>query len=109
MTEGPIDSMFLPNAMAMAGSDLDDINQFIDKKLVFIYDNEKRNKEILNKMLKVVLKGFSLVIWPDNIKYKDINDMIVGGISLDDLLVIINKNTFGRLQARLKINQWKKI
>jgi len=109
ITEGPFDSMFLPNSMAMAGSDLDDINQFIGTKLIFIYDNEQRNKEILNKMLKVILKGFNIVIWPDNIEFKDINDMIVGGISLDDLMVIINKNTFVGLQARLKLNQWKKI
>ena len=109
MTEGPFDSMFLPNAMAMAGSDIDDISLFMGKNVVFIYDNERRNKEIVNKMIKVLSKGFSIVVWPDDIKFKDINDMIVGGISLDRILDIINKNTFNGLQARLKINQWKRI
>jgi len=109
MTEGPFDSMFLPNAMAMAGSDIDDISLFMGKNVVFIYDNERRNKEIVNKMTKVLSKGFSIVVWPDDIKFKDINDMIVGGISLDRILDIINKNTFNGLQARLKINQWKRI
>lgn len=109
MTEGPLDSMFVPNCMAMAGSDLDDLSIFMGKNIVFVYDNERRNKEIVNKMLKVLSKGFRIVVWPEEIKYKDINDMIVGGMSLDIILDIINKNIFSGLQARLKINQWKRI
>ena len=108
MTEGPFDSMFLPNAMAMAGSDLDDTSLFIGKNVVFVYDNEKRNQEIVTKMLRVLKRGFRIVVWPDTIQYKDINDMIIGGVSLDDIYDIIDKNTFEGLQARLKINQWKR-
>ena len=109
MTEGPFDCMFLPNAMAMAGSDLDDTSLFFGKNVVFVYDNEKRNKEIVDKMLRVIMKGFRLVVWPDSIEYKDINDMVVGGLSLEYIYDVINKNTFEGLQARLKINQWKRI
>tara|TARA_B100000686_G_scaffold349742_1_gene443848 strand:- start:3040 stop:4047 length:1008 start_codon:yes stop_codon:yes gene_type:complete len=108
MTEGPFDSMFLPNAMAMAGSDLDDTKMFVGKNIVFVYDNEKRNQEIVNKMLKVLSKGFRIVVWPDTIKYKDINDMIVAGENLDHIYDTINENTFEGLQARLRINQWKR-
>jgi hypothetical protein len=108
ITEGPFDSMFLPNSMAMAGSDLDDVSIFLNRQITFVYDNEKRNKEIVNKMAKVLKKGFSVVVWPDDIEFKDINDMIVGGIILDEIYDIINKNTFSGLQARLKINQWKR-
>ena len=109
MTEGPFDSMFLPNAMAMAGSDLDDVNTFLGKNVVFVYDNERRNKEIVNKMMKVLQRGFRIVVWPDSVKFKDINDMVVGGMQLEQIYDIINKNTFEGLQARLKINQWKRI
>lgn len=109
MVEGPFDSMFIPNAMAMAGSDLDDLSLFTGKRIVFMYDNERRNKEIVDKMKKVLLKGFPLVVWPDTVKFKDINDMIVGGMTIEEILDIINKNTFEGLQARLKINQWHKL
>ena len=108
MVEGPFDSMFIPNAMAMAGSDLDDIKGFIGKNLVFVYDNERRNKEIVNKMMKALARGFRIVVWPEKVKFKDINDMIVGGMTVDEILEIINTNTFEGLQARLKINQWKR-
>ena len=109
MTEGPFDSMFLPNAMAMAGSDLDDTSIFLGKNIVFVYDNERRNKEIVNKMMKVLQRGFRIVVWPDIVKFKDINDMVIGGMQLEQIYDIINKNTFEGLQARLKINQWKRI
>lgn len=109
ITEGPFDSMFLPNSLAMAGSDIDDVNMFMGKNIVFVYDNEGRNKEIVDKMYKCVRRGFKIVIWPKKTKFKDINDMIVGGEKLDDILRTIEENTFDGLKARLQINQWKKV
>ena len=61
ITEGPFDSMFLPNSLAMAGSDIDDVNMFFGKNIVFVYDNEARNKEIVDKMYKCVRRGFKIV------------------------------------------------
>ena len=69
---------------------------------------EVPNQEIVNKMLKVLSKGFRIVVWPDTIQYKDINDMIVAGENLDHIYDTINENTFEGLQARLRINQWKR-
>lgn len=109
ITEGPFDSMFLPNSLAMAGSDIDDVNMFFGKNIVFVYDNEARNKEIVDKMYKCVRRGFKIVVWPKKTKYKDINDMIVGGEILDNIISTIEENTFEGLKARLQINQWKKV
>ena len=109
MVEGPIDSMFLPNALAMAGSDLDDITDFYGRDIVFVYDNERRNKEIVAKMEKVIKRGFGLCIWPDKIKVKDINDMVLDGMDILDIVDTINNNTFRGLPARVKLNQWKRI
>jgi hypothetical protein len=108
ITEGPFDSMFIPNCMAMAGSDLDDVDLFLGKNIVFVYDNERRNAEIHHKMLKALKRGFRVVVWPNDTCHKDINDMVVGGIDPSYILNIIESNTFEGLQARLRINQWKR-
>ena len=109
IVEGPIDSMFLPNALAMAGSDMEDMGQFYARDVVFVYDNERRNKEIVAKMQKTMKKGFAVCIWPDTIKVKDINDMVLDGMDILDIVNTINKNTFRGLPARVKLNQWKRL
>jgi len=108
IVEGPIDSMFLPNALAMAGSDIDDTTQFYARDVVFVYDNERRNKEIVAKMEKAMKKGFAVCIWPDTIKVKDINDMVLIGMDILQIEETINTNTFRGLPARVKLNQWKR-
>ena len=111
VVEGPIDSLFLPNAIAMAGSDAS--MDWLDKKhhsnVVFVYDNEPRNIEIVKKMLKVVERGFKIVIWPEHVQEKDINDMVLAGRSQVDILKMINDNTHEGLQAQLAITFWRKV
>ena len=108
IVEGPFDSMFLPNSLAMAGSDLDDVSMFYAKNVVFVYDNEPRNKEIVFKIEKSIKKGFAVCIWPDTVKFKDINDMVVGEMDILEIIDIINMNTYRGLPARIKFNQWKR-
>lgn len=106
IVEGPIDSLFLDNAVAMAGSDA---SYFFNDNAVFIYDNEPRNKEIVQKISKVIEKNYSVVIWPESIKFKDINDMVMGGMTQHDVMSVISANTYTHLQAKLKFTQWKKV
>lgn len=109
ITEGPFDSLFLPNSLAMAGSSVDVSTVIKDTdNIVYIFDNEKRNKEIVQQMLKVVNAGYKIVVWPETIVQKDINDMILFGKSKDDLIYDITENTKGGLEAVLAINCWKK-
>ena len=92
----------------MAGADLN-ISEIQTKKdidFIFIYDNEKRKKEIIDRMEKVIDQGHSIVIWPDDLKDKDINDMILNDIPVMD---IIKNNTFRGLQAKIKFNGWKRV
>jgi transcription elongation factor Elf1 len=108
VVEGPIDSMFLDNAIAMVGADLDYMlfNSNAKSNFVMVYDNEKRNKQIIERMQKAIDSKFSIVIWPNDLKEKDINDMILSGI---DVTKIINQNTFTGLEAKAKLIGWKRV
>jgi transcription elongation factor Elf1 len=108
--EGPIDSMFLENAVATADSNLESITDVLDKsKVVLVFDNEPRNKEIVTKMEHAIDNHFNVVIWPEMIEEKDINDMILTGFSPDEIQDFISKNTFINLRAKMEFVSWKKI
>jgi transcription elongation factor Elf1 len=110
VVEGPIDSMFLENAVATADSNLESITDALDKsKVVLVFDNEPRNKEIVSKMEKAIDNHFNVVIWPEMIEEKDINDMILAGFSPDEIQDIISKNTFVNLRAKVEFVNWKKV
>lgn len=107
VTEGPIDSMFLPNAVSTGNSDLMSISNHYDKdKVILIFDNQPRNKEIRKLMLEAWYQNFSVVVWPSSIKEKDINEMIINGI---DAVKTIKKNTFSGPSLRLSITNWNKL
>jgi transcription elongation factor Elf1 len=63
ITEGPFDSSFLSNAIALCGAD-GDIDKWIAGDFVWIYDNEPRNREILSRISRVIEMGQKVVIWP---------------------------------------------
>ena len=105
VTEGPFDSLFLSNAIAMCGSDvtLDD-TQF--NNIVYVLDNEPRNYEIVKKYEKLIQSGNQIVIWPSTIKEKDLNDMIMSG---HDVQRVVDSNNYCGLEATIKLNAWKKV
>ena len=110
VTEGPIDSMFLENAVATADATLTNASKYIDKsRLILIYDNEPRNKDICRHMEKAIEEHYRIVIWPEMIEEKDINEMILNGFTSDELSDIIQKNTFQNLSAKLNFINWKKV
>lgn len=110
VTEGPIDSLFLENAVATADATLTKAANYIDKsKIVLIYDNEPRNKDICRHMEKAIEEHYLIVIWPEMIEEKDINDMILSGFSPDEIQDIISKNTFQNLRAKIEFINWKKV
>ena len=105
VTEGPFDSTFIRNAIAMCGADADVSRWGIDNP-VWIYDNEPRNREITNRISKTIDAGHSVVIWPTDIDDKDINDMVMSG---KDVQSVIESNIYSGLEAKLKFTTWKKI
>lgn len=100
--EGPIDSLFIPNALACCGGKL----EYTNKDCVLIYDNEPRSKHTIRKMETAISEGYKICIWPEDILQKDINDMALAGLNPKR---IIDQNTYQGLDAELKLAMWKKI
>ena len=105
IVEGPFDSTFVENAVAMCGSDVD-IRAFNWSNYIWVLDNEPRNREIVNRISKLIDRGDSIIIWPTAIEEKDINDMVSTGLNIMDVL---KSNTYSGLEAKIRFNTWKKI
>ena len=110
IVEGPLDSMFLTNCVGSGDSALIQTAKLIDaENKVLIFDNEPRNKEIVKLMEDAIKLGYNVVIWPDTMEQKDINEMVMSGFSPDEIERIISSNTFTGLRAQMKFISWKKI
>ena len=108
--EGPIDSMFIDNAIAMIGADGGAyINSKKKQDIVLVFDNEPKSSMIQKKLSRHIDEGFSVCIWPNYLQYKDINDMILSGMTKVEILNIINVNTFQDLNAKMKLVEWSKL
>jgi hypothetical protein len=106
VTEGPFDSLFISNAIAVAQSDLR-VPQFKDKA-VLVPDNEPRNQEICRQIERCIEEGYKVCLWPNTIKEKDINDMILSGMTQAEVLGIIHSNSHSGLKAQTVFNSWKR-
>ena len=103
--EGPFDATLVENSVAMCGSDID-LRTFGWSDCVYVYDNEPRNREIVNRISKTIDRGYKVVIWPSSIIQKDINDMVLGG---QNIMSVLKLNTYSGLKAKIKFNNWKRI
>jgi len=111
VVEGPFDSMFLPNAIAVAGANLTETCKYINNDVsVMVYDNEPRNKDIIKQMNKVIDMNLSICIWPTiSVSFKDINDLALAGYAGQDIVSLIDNNTFRGIKAKFMLNSWKKV
>ena len=105
ITEGPFDSTFIRNSIAMCGSD-GDVGKWGISTPVWVYDNEPRNSEIVRRISDTIDRGERIVIWPNNIHEKDINDMVLAG---HDVQSVVESNVYSGLKAKLQFNSWKRI
>jgi len=104
ITEGPFDSTFIRNSIAMCGSD-GDVGKWGISTPVWVYDNEPRNREIVRRIQDTIDRGEKVVIWPNNIHEKDINDMVLAG---QDVQSVVESNVYSGLKAKLRFNTWKR-
>lgn len=107
VVEGPIDSLFLENSIAVNGTSFNKINSLgITKdKLILVFDNQPRNKEVCSIIEKNINQDYNIVIWPQIIEEKDINEMVLAGKNVNKIL---KENTFKGLTARAKFIAWKR-
>ena len=105
IVEGPFDSTFVENGVAMCGADVD-VGSFGWSDYIWVLDNEPRNREIVNRISKLIDRGEKVVIWPTNIVEKDINDMVLSG---HNVMGVLKSNTYHGLEAKVKFNNWKKV
>ena len=105
VTEGPFDSTFIRNSIAMCGSD-GDVGKWGISDPIWVYDNEPRNREIVRRIEDTIDRGAKVVIWPSNIPEKDINDMVLAGHKVQS---VVESNIYNGLEAKLQFNTWKRI
>ena len=103
--EGPFDSLFVENSIAMCGSDVD-IRSFGWSDYIWVFDNEPRNREIVSRIERCINRGDKVVIWPSHIQEKDVNEMI---LAKHDICTILESSAYSELTAKLKLNLWKKV
>lgn len=109
VVEGPLDSLFLPNGIAVSGSSFDTptIRQLLTNATL-VMDNEPRSKEIVKLLEKNIELGYNVCLWPETVREKDINEMVLAGKTPDEILECINTNTFSGIEAKLKFTEWRK-
>lgn len=109
VTEGPIDSLFLPNCLAVSGANYkDSIINKLKNCLVIVPDNERRNKQVCNQVSQMIDNGFKVCLWPDGLNFKDINEGILNGYTQQQLVDIINQNTISGLTGQIKYKLWRR-
>ena len=105
IVEGPFDSTFIKNAVAMCGSDVD-IRTLGWSDYIYVFDNEPRNKQICDRISKTIDNGDKVVIWNSKIQEKDLNDMVLAGLDVQD---VVSSSAYHGLNAKVKFNGWKKV
>ena len=105
VVEGPLDSLFLDNCIAVAGADVPNL----DCDFTVVFDNEPRNRELLKQIEKTINHGHKICLWPEEMRYKDINDMILGGHTKEEIQKLIKQNTHQGVTATLWFTKWRKI
>jgi len=110
VVEGPLDSLFIPNCLAVSGSSYDGVTiESIKTNCIIVPDNERRNKDVTKLIGRMINKGYKVCLWPDSYEFKDINDAVKdGGLTPSKIYTIINDNVYQGMSAKLKFAGWKK-
>ena len=74
----------------MCGADVD-ISRWGINNPVYVYDNEPRSPEITRRIETAISSQQTVVIWPNNIHEKDINDMVLAG---HDVQSVVESNVY---------------
>ena len=109
VVEGPLDSMFLPNCVAMCGSNLGIVDEIKAKEKVIIFDNEPHHPDTKKHIVAAIEHDYKVCIWPPYHNGKDINKMVELGMTPAHIKTVIDKNTYSGLEAKMHLSQWSKL
>ena len=106
IVEGPIDSLFLDNSLAVAGTGFSKIESMnLPKELItIVFDNQPRNPEVCRLVEKYIKLDYQVVIWPCDVHEKDVNEFVE---SRGEIQQFIREHTFRGLMAQLKFTEWR--
>jgi hypothetical protein len=110
--EGPLDAMFVDNAIATTGGDQHTILQRVGvskDRAILVYDNEPRNKYTIEKMRKGLEAGWTVCVWPSSVEQSDVNDMVKAGMPLSKITSIIDDNAKSGLMGLAALAEWRKV
>ena len=107
--EGIFDALSIENGIAMLSSALN--MTFVEENFksdsVWIFDNERRNKEILCNYKAIAnLDDYGIFFWPSQ-EFKDLNEMRMK-YTRDEIMETVRENTvYGKLMKKIKLAAWK--
>lgn len=109
IVEGPLDSLFVPNSIAVSGSSFNTpIIKSLMSNATVVYDNEPRSPELTKLIKKTIDEGYAVCLWPDTVQEKDINEMVMAGKTSEEIIDIINSSTYSGAEAQLRFATWRK-
>jgi len=106
VVEGAFDSLFVPDCIALAGSDIPE--SLPTGRAVIVFDNERRKPETCKKIAMAIKRGYRVCIWPESVREKDINLMVMAGYTPEAIKTIIDQNTYSGLVASMRLASWRK-
>lgn len=107
IVEGPLDSLFLNNSVAVGGTDLKRALNYVEKEnTTLIFDNQPRNPQLVSLVSQHL--NHNTFLWPETESAKDINDLVLNSNSTD-LQSYVESHTYSGLTLRMKFAQWKKV
>lgn len=105
VTEGPIDSLFIPNCIAVMTSALYRVK--IDNA-IYVNDCEPRNKEIVKQIERSINQGCRVVLLPERYFSLDINDIVCKyNLSENDLVLLLKSNAYQGIGAKIHFSNWR--
>ena len=103
--EGPIDSLFIKNSVALCGAANKTKIPVTDP--VYFLDQEPRNGQIVQTMVELIESGSKVVMMPRQYHEMDVNELVLGGVSPDKIRELALTHAFKGLKARVKLAEWK--
>ncbi len=115
VVEGPLDSLFIDNCVAVGGSDfMKIVDRFPKAGTVYIFDNQPMNPDVVKNYNTFVSSGNRIFIWPESIHWtecKDINDLAMKRPNMrfpENMTAFIEENTWEGLTAQMRLAKWVK-